>query len=193
MVGSINWVYNQSMGRKSVKEKRRAEIVRAFGEVLANHGFAGATVQAVALEAGLSPGLLHHYFSGKDEMLRELLAYLIGEFRERIAKNSTRPDLEAYLRAALERGDRSGSQAARCWVGLFAEAMRDPGLMVKIRRYLEEEIFLLCEKSGGKLDVKECSAVLAYVLGCLVFGAFAPKKTEGFALAGGQRILRAMA
>lgn len=175
-----------------MKEKRRAEIVEAFGRVLASHGYAGATVQAVALEAGLAPSLLHHYFSGKEDMLHELFIRLVGAFRERMARNPIHSDLEGYLRAALERGADSDPQAAKCWVGLFAEAMRDPVLMAKIRRYLEGEISLLCEKSGGRLDVKECSAVLAYVLGCLVFGAFAPKKTEGFAFAGAQKMLKAM-
>jgi AcrR family transcriptional regulator len=180
------------MGRKSLKEKRRTDIVKAFGRVLASHGYAGATMQVVALEANLSAGLLHHYFSGKEEMLHELFIDLVGAFRGRISKDPNLSGLGGYLGAALQRGEGSDPQAAKCWVGLFAEAMRDPVLMTKIRRYLEGEISFLCEKSGGKLDVKESSVILAYVLGCLVFGAFAPKKTEGFAFAGAQKILKAM-
>lgn len=180
------------MGRKSLKEKRRAEIVRGFSRVLASHGYAGATVQAVALEAGLSPGLLHHYFSSKEEMLHELFSHLVKGFRDRLLKDPSVSGLEGYLRAALEVGEGSDPQAAKCWVGLFAEAMRDPPLMAKIRRYLEAEIAFLCEASGRKLDIKECSGVLAYVLGCLVFGAFAPKKTEGFAFEGARKLVKAM-
>src|SRR5262249_23661299 len=73
MVQSIDWMYNQSMGRLSKREERRAQIVAAFARVLAEHGYAGATIAAVAAEAEVAPGLVHHYFAGKAELLATLL------------------------------------------------------------------------------------------------------------------------
>src|SRR5262249_8644759 len=58
----IDWLHNQTMGRPSNRAKRREEIVRAFAKVLANHGYAGATIAAVAAEAEIAPGLVHHHF-----------------------------------------------------------------------------------------------------------------------------------
>ena len=44
------------MGRPSNRAERRAQILAAFATVLADHGYAGATITAVANEAGLTPG-----------------------------------------------------------------------------------------------------------------------------------------
>ena len=61
------------MGRPSNAEQRRPQIVRAAVRVVARHGFDGASVQAIAKEAGLSPGLLHHHFGSKADILYAVL------------------------------------------------------------------------------------------------------------------------
>jgi TetR/AcrR family transcriptional regulator, transcriptional repressor of bet genes len=72
------------MGRPSNRDARRAQIVAAFARVLAAHGYAGATVAAIAAEAGVAPGLVHHHFENKDELLGALLRTLVAAFRERV-------------------------------------------------------------------------------------------------------------
>src|SRR5262249_4846750 len=84
-VGTVNWLYNQSMGRPSNRDQRRSEILAAFERVLATHGYAGATIAAVAAEAGIAAGLVHHHFESKEELLAALLRQLTLRFRERVA------------------------------------------------------------------------------------------------------------
>jgi TetR/AcrR family transcriptional regulator, cholesterol catabolism regulator len=50
-------------------EARRAEILRAAARVFRRRGVAAAGMREIAEQAGLSPGNLYHYFSGKDEIL----------------------------------------------------------------------------------------------------------------------------
>ena len=50
-------------------EARRGEILRAAARVFRRLGLANAGMREIAEEAGLSPGNLYHYFSGKDQIL----------------------------------------------------------------------------------------------------------------------------
>ncbi len=180
------------MGRRSLREQRRTELVAAFARVLARHGVAGATIERVADEAGVTPGLVHHYFTDKHELLACLLTALIAGFRARTHQVDAATPLDAYISAALALDDSADVVAARCWVGVLAEAMRDPALFAQVRRLLDTEIEVIRRRSGGALDDHGSSAILAFVIGSLVFGAFAPRKTAGFAAPALRRLASAL-
>jgi len=170
------------MGRPNLREQRRAELVSAFAQVLAEQGYEGATIAALAARAGVAPGLIHHYFADKAELLVALLAELVGRFRGRVrALERSGDPLLAYLDGAVALGGNADRVAARCWVGLFAEAVRDPALFKQLRRFLDEEIEGVRKRSGGRLSERDAGALLAFIVGALVLGVFTPRKTAGFA------------
>lgn len=181
MVRFVNWIYNQSMGRPSLRLRRRAEIIEGFARVLAERGYAGATIAAVAEAAGVAPGLVHHYFEDKAELLDALVEVLTQRFAARVRSSDAQDPLLAYTDAALRLDASSDTVAARCWVGVLAEAMRDPSLFGRLRRLVDSELDVIQRRSRGRLAEKDAGAVLAFVVGALVLGAFAPKKTAGFA------------
>jgi AcrR family transcriptional regulator len=49
-------------------EQRREQLVAAAVEILAEQGYGGATADAIARRAGVSKGLLWHYFADLDEL-----------------------------------------------------------------------------------------------------------------------------
>ena len=58
------------MGRPSISEQRRIEIGRALQVCMVKNGSYEATsVKDIAQEAGIATGLVHHYFTSKDEIL----------------------------------------------------------------------------------------------------------------------------
>jgi TetR/AcrR family transcriptional regulator, transcriptional repressor of bet genes len=137
---------------------------------------------AVATRAGVAPGLVHHYFADKAELLSSLLEELIARFRTRVrAKEPGADPLTAYVDGAVGLDQTADLVAARCWVGLFAEAVRDPTLFAQVRRLVDTEIGAIQRRSGERLSQRDAGAVLAFVIGALVLGAFAPRKTAGFA------------
>jgi TetR/AcrR family transcriptional repressor of bet genes len=181
------------MGRPSNRTERRAQIVAAFAQVLADHGYAGSTVAAVAARAGVAPGLVHHHFESKQELLAALLQELVARFRARVRSYEGEQDrLLAYVDGALKLDERADVTAARCWVGLFSEALRDPQLFQHVRRLIDAEIGTIQERSGQRLTGQQAGAVLAFILGSLVLGAFAPRKTAGFAAPGLRTLVAAM-
>lgn len=171
------------MSRPSLRAQRRAELTTAFARVLARHGYAGATIAAVAAEAGVAPGLVHHHFASKDDLLASLVGELMRGFRARTRALDTAggDPLDAYITAAVGLGATADTVAARCWVGVFAEAIRDPALLAQIRRLLDTELEAIRRRGGDRFTPHDGGAILAFIIGALVFGAFAPRKTAGFA------------
>lgn len=58
------------MGRPSISEQRRIEIGRALQTCMVRNGsYESTSVKDIAQEAGIATGLIHHYFTNKDEIL----------------------------------------------------------------------------------------------------------------------------
>jgi len=83
---------------------RRAQIVQAAIEVIAEAGFRGATFARIARQAGLSStGLISYHFAGRDELIGEVVATVIGDigaFMTRRMAGVSGPS--AALRAYIE-------------------------------------------------------------------------------------------
>ncbi len=60
-------------GNQQIKDARRTDILRAATRVFAKKGFSDTKISDVAKEAGLSHGLVYHYFENKDAVFRAIL------------------------------------------------------------------------------------------------------------------------
>lgn len=54
--------------RREGEEKRREDLIEAAMELVAEGGPEAATVRAIAARAGVTPGLIRHYFNSKEEL-----------------------------------------------------------------------------------------------------------------------------
>ncbi|MDZ4721996.1 MAG: helix-turn-helix domain-containing protein [Roseiflexaceae bacterium] len=61
------------------KDKRET-ILQAALELIAEHGFHGAPISAVAQRAGVSAGIIYHYFASKDELIHALYNEVEADF-----------------------------------------------------------------------------------------------------------------
>ncbi len=180
------------MSRPSLRQQRRAQIARALARVLGKHGQGRATVAAITAEATVAPGLFHHYFEDKQDLYQTMLDELLAGFRARLEARRGEEPLVAYVNAALSLDTRSDTVSARAWVGLLAEALGHPALFDKVRRALDAEVAHVERRSGGTLSTADAGAVVAFVVGALVFGAFAPRRVAGFAAPSLLRMLPAL-
>jgi AcrR family transcriptional regulator len=87
--------------------ERRDEILAIAAELFAARGFAATTVREIADAAGILSGSLYHHFDSKesmaDELVRELLERVLGEYRAIVAA-SDEPvrTLRGLVRAAFD-------------------------------------------------------------------------------------------
>src|SRR6202046_5581195 len=61
-------------GRRPGNVDTKSEIVEAAKRVFAAKGYDGASLRAVAREAGVDPALVHHYFDGKASLFVAAMA-----------------------------------------------------------------------------------------------------------------------
>ena len=120
---------------------RRARIVEAARKLLAEEGYDRVTMKQVAKEAGVAQGLIHYYFSGKDEILLEVLMETSRENTretERLARSLPEGEslAEATLAATKERAS-SMPEWYRLRYELFAMGWRKPEFLPGVAALLE--------------------------------------------------------
>ncbi len=119
------------MARPSNRQERRAQIVEALQVLMAEQGYDGASVAAIARQAGLAPGLVHYHFACKEEILlalvQQLASGLEARFDRLLRSASTSWDrLDCWIDAHLAQGEGADPAAVACWVAIGAEAVRRP-------------------------------------------------------------------
>src|SRR3954454_15418708 len=106
---------------------RREQICRAAATVIAREGFAGTTLRKVADEAGVSTGMLNHYFTNRQDLLTQTLVF-VSERTQTLSREAMEglppgwDRLRALLDAALP-GEVSWTEAWRVWVNAYGEAV----------------------------------------------------------------------
>jgi AcrR family transcriptional regulator len=119
---------------RQTRQARRAEtrerLLEAAATVFAREGYASASVEEIAREAGFSTGALYSNFSGKEDLFLALLARNVervsGQVAEAIAEQPTVEE-RARLAAAewMRFLDREPEQVM-LFVEFWAYAVRDP-------------------------------------------------------------------
>ncbi len=100
-----------------VEAARRAQIVDSAIEVVAAAGYAKASLAEIARHAGISRGLISYHFSGKPELIGEVLATVFTDVAAHIgprveAQTTAAGQLRAYIEANLAYMDRHRSRIA---------------------------------------------------------------------------------
>lgn len=74
------------MPKRVDHEQRRAVLAAALWRIAARDGLASTTVRQVAAEAGVSVGMVQHYFATKDQMLTFALQRIGDDLGARITR-----------------------------------------------------------------------------------------------------------
>jgi TetR/AcrR family transcriptional regulator, transcriptional repressor of bet genes len=104
-------VYNNAVATRQAftrqgADQRRQALIEACARVLARDGAGGASVRAICHAAGVSPGLLRHYFAGIDALIAETYRATAARVTEALdaavaRESGPRARLLAYLTASF--------------------------------------------------------------------------------------------
>ncbi len=111
---------------------RREQICRAAAAVIAREGFAGSTMRMVAEEAGVSTGMINHYFANRQDLLTQALVFVSERTQDRYRRAIEdvppgRERLVTLLDSALA-DDEEMRETWRVWINAYGEAVRLPEL-----------------------------------------------------------------
>ena len=116
---------NKPAFRRSEPDARRADLIAATARVLAREGTGGASVRAIAVEAGVSPGLVGHYFAGIDGLVAATYAHVEHTVSEALdaavaaAGPGPRARLDAFVTASFSPPIASGELLAT-WTAFWS-------------------------------------------------------------------------
>ncbi|MFD4255238.1 TetR/AcrR family transcriptional regulator [Amycolatopsis thermoflava] len=82
-------------------DAQREAILTAAGEILAERGYAGCSVSAVAEKAGVATGTVYRHFPGKAELVVELFRIVVDHEVDAVRQAAERPGTPAERVAAI--------------------------------------------------------------------------------------------
>ncbi|WPF65675.1 MULTISPECIES: TetR/AcrR family transcriptional regulator [unclassified Corynebacterium] len=132
------------MTREQQQQHNRTLLLEAAERIFATRGVEGASLDDVALEAGLTKGAVYSNFQGKGELILEVIRYRqtssqeAQEFREILARATNDYErLEAWCDAwilSARSGDRAGY--ARLLFNFIPYALRDEELTARFLEFI---------------------------------------------------------
>lgn len=152
-------------------ERTHRVVLDAAIEVIAERGFAGATIDAIAARSGVARSTIYRNWNGREELLLEAVRAGVGPVPD-LVPGGVRRDLIALCRhlAELLTNEPMASVAA----SLMLESRRDPSLRALHRRFADGRIGALAEvvekaRARGELRDAPDGATVAADLGAAIF------------------------
>ena len=177
--------------RRESEENRRASLIAATQELVAEGGPEAATVRAIAARAGVTPGLIRHYFQSKDELTRaayrSLMDGMTAKGSDALEGVGAAPEerLAAFVAASL-RPPVLDAGAVVLWAGYMHKIRNDSDLLavhetayLAYRESLEALISALPRQTTqgqARSEAIACNALIdgLWIEGSLLQSSFAP-------------------
>ena len=127
------------MPKLGMRPIRRKQLIDAAIAAIHEFGLADATVARIARKAGVSAGIVHHYFADKDDLLFATMRYLLGDLRRQVMvklRGSTTPRERLHAIVEASFADHQFSDAVMAaWLGLYGNARQSERLARIVRLY----------------------------------------------------------
>jgi AcrR family transcriptional regulator len=164
-------------------DAQRAAIMAAAAAQLADHGYAGCSIAAVANRAGVATGTVYRHFTGKVELVAEVFRTIVSHEVDVVRRAAATGNASESTVAVLETFARRALKSPRRAYVLLAEPV-DPlidELRLEFRRTFRDVITAAIERgvAAGELPPQNASVVAAALVGALGEALIGPLATGG--------------
>lgn len=130
------------MPKRVDHQERRERIAAALMRVAASQGLESVSLRHVAAEAGVTAGMVQHYFSSKEAMMQFAMDTASTRFGERIAaaveglghEPSARELVTAFLTTLMSTNGRDAAEDGRVALAFMAYAATRPSVAANLER-----------------------------------------------------------
>lgn len=119
--------------RRADPDERRQSLIEATARCLAENGVGGTSVRSICTLAGVSPGLLRHYFAGVGDAIAQAYRWtgnrVAAALSEAVAQagQDPRARLLAYLNASF-RSPIADPELLSTWLAFWSMTPADPSI-----------------------------------------------------------------
>jgi len=143
--------------RQQQAEETRNRLIDSALRVFSTKGFAASTTKDIAKEAGVTDGLIYHYFSSKEDLIWAILERhtLIHQIQQMMARFQPEMDVEAivstYIRNLFEMLEQNNDLI----VMIFGEAQRNEEIRARLSRIVNDGAKPLAAILARKVNLEE--------------------------------------
>ncbi len=165
--------------RTASRAARRQQLIDATMKCIARKGMGSTTLGDVAGEAGLSQGIVNLHFESKENLLKETLRSLAGEYREKFDKalQKSGPHAADKLRAVMEQDlgpSICNQRKLAVWFAFWGEVKSRPTyrrMCDEWDQHYDEVVAELCEELITEGNYKNIDAMtVAYGVSSMING-----------------------
>lgn len=133
------------MPKVGMPDIRKPQLVQATMAVIDRVGLHSASIALISKEAGVSTGIINHYFGGKhgllEETMREILRQLsitITKALKELPANAHQQRINAIINGNFE-GYQAENKVAKTWLAFWSYSMHDAQLK-RLQRVNEKRL-----------------------------------------------------
>lgn len=173
------------MPKVGMEPIRRQQLIKATMEAIDEVGLAEATVIQIARRAGVSAGIISHYFGGKNGLLEATMRQILTDLGDAVAArrraleaNTPRAHLGAIIEGNFDRTQVTGP-AAKTWLAFWASSMHKP-MLQRLQYVNDRRLYAnLChqfQRVMSRKDARNAAHGLAAMIdGLWLRGALTPE------------------
>ncbi len=173
---------------KKIRKESKEKILVAALELFAMNGYHPTSISRIAERAGISKGLMYNYFSGKEDLLKEVVKHSFEEsanlLLQAVEPYIEKERLQTILRKVMETFVVMLKENAEIWkmsVALSMQTSNMPGIHRMMTQIFEkvyfriENILQLKERPGAYSEARLLAATMdGIALHYLVLGEHFP-------------------
>lgn len=163
------------MPKVGMPEIRKPQLVKATMAVIDRVGLHAASIALISKEAGVSTGIINHYFGGKHGLLEETMREILRQHSTTIMQSLAQLPKEAYQQRiiAIVDGNFVGFQAenqvAKTWLAFWSYSMHEPQLK-RLQRVNEKRLLSHLKIELKALFGADQAEVVAHGIAALIDG-----------------------